>query len=129
MGSTKQDKKTMKLGNNTIHHFWISCHRPCLCHPSIPPTQNCLSTVFNVSCNHCTTREKLQRMAMYFFSGGGGVGEGEKARLAFPECYYLTGASGHCVIPTLQSSHLQFSWQIVQDTEPIRLLKTPVHIL
>ena len=37
------------------------------------------------------------------------MGEGEKARLAFPECYYLTGASGHFVIPTMQSLHLQFA--------------------
>ena len=87
MGSTKQDKKTMKLGNNTIHHFWISCHRPCLCHPSIhpppppplPPLRPKIAWALSLMSLVTTAPpgRNCKEWLCIFFRGGGGGGEGK----------------------------------------------------
>ena len=97
---------------------WISCHRPCLCQPSVhppplPPPPNYLSTVFDVSCNHCITQEKLQRMAIHFFLGGGG-GRGRRQDWHFQNAFTCLEQAVNVLFPPCShrifNSHDSFDW-------------------
>ena len=111
----------MKLGNNTIHHFWISCHRPCLCRPSIHPPPPHPQIAWALSLMSLVTtaspgRNCKEWLFIFFWGGGGGRGGGRGRRQDwhFQNAITCLGQVVNVLFPPCShhifNSHDSFDW-------------------